>query len=100
MKEITLRDNIEILQPAYIKNKQSVEQQPVSFGEMLKNSLNEVNDLKKNAGRSIKEISYGKEKDIHNTMIAMEKASVSFQLLMQVRNKIVSAYDEIKRMQI
>jgi len=38
--------------------------------------------------------------DIHNTMIAIEKADLTFQLMMQVRNKIISAYEEIMRMQV
>jgi flagellar hook-basal body complex protein FliE len=41
----------------------------------------------------------GKQKDIHQTMIALEKADVAFQLLMQVRNKIIAAYETIMRMQ-
>jgi flagellar hook-basal body complex protein FliE len=38
--------------------------------------------------------------DIHNTMIAIEKADLTFQLMMQVRNKIISAYEDIMRMQV
>jgi len=38
--------------------------------------------------------------DIHNTMIAVEKADLSFQLMMQIRNKIISAYEEIMRIQV
>jgi len=39
-------------------------------------------------------------KDIHTTMIAVEKADMTFQLMMQIRNKITSAYEEIMRMQV
>jgi flagellar hook-basal body complex protein FliE len=38
--------------------------------------------------------------DIHNTMIAIEKADLSFQMMMQIRNKIINAYEEIMRMQV
>jgi flagellar hook-basal body complex protein FliE len=41
----------------------------------------------------------GDRSDVHNVMIAVEKADVAFQLMMQVRNKIVSAYQEVSRMQ-
>ena len=41
----------------------------------------------------------GENKDIHGTMIAMQKASISMSLMLEVRNKIISAYEEIKRMQ-
>ncbi|MBP8105834.1 MAG: flagellar hook-basal body complex protein FliE, partial [Nitrospira sp.] len=38
--------------------------------------------------------------NIHQTMVALQQADVSFQLMMQVRNKLVTAYEEIQRMQI
>lgn len=41
----------------------------------------------------------GNGADVHSALIAVEKADLSFQLMMQVRNKIVSAYEEISRMQ-
>jgi flagellar hook-basal body complex protein FliE len=41
----------------------------------------------------------GNGADVHSALIAVEKADLSFQLMMQVRNKIVSAYQEISRMQ-
>ena len=47
----------------------------------------------------IANLAAGKQKDIHATMIALEKADVAFQLLMQVRNKIISAYETVMRMQ-
>jgi flagellar hook-basal body complex protein FliE len=42
----------------------------------------------------------GESQDLHTTVIAMQKADLSFQLMMQVRNKIVEAYQEIMRMQM
>ena len=42
----------------------------------------------------------GESQDLHNTVIAMQKADLSFQMMMQVRNKIVQAYQEIIRMQV
>jgi flagellar hook-basal body complex protein FliE len=42
----------------------------------------------------------GESQDLHNTVIAMQKADLSFQMMMQVRNKIVQAYQEIMRMQV
>jgi flagellar hook-basal body complex protein FliE len=40
------------------------------------------------------------EKDVHQAMIALEQANLAFRLMVQVRNKIISAYEEIMRMQI
>jgi len=70
------------------------------FMETLKESLSQVNDLQKEAGQSVTDLVSGGDQEIHQTMIAVEKADISFQLMMQVRNKILSAYDEISRMQI
>jgi len=71
-----------------------------SFGKILTDSIQQVNQLQVEADSSIDGLSTGKQPDIHRTMIAMEKASISFELLMQIRNKVISAYDKIMRMPI
>jgi flagellar hook-basal body complex protein FliE len=71
-----------------------------AFGNMLARSLNDVNQLKLEADEAIENLAAGKQKDIHATMIALEKADVAFQLLMQVRNKIIAAYETVMRMQV
>lgn len=70
------------------------------FGAMLKEAFGEVNRLRNEADRAIEGLASGRQTDIHGTMIAMEKADVSFKLLMQVRNKVVSAYETVMRMQV
>jgi flagellar hook-basal body complex protein FliE len=74
--------------------------QEKSFGEILKSHLVEVNHLQTSADAAAQKLASGQDKDIHNTMIAMEKAGVAFQLTMQVRNKVLEAYQEIMRMQV
>lgn len=71
-----------------------------SFGEVLKGSLAEVDRLQKEADAAIESLASGEGGSVHETMIAMEQADVSFKLMMQVRNKIVEAYQEILRMQV
>ena len=71
-----------------------------SFGQMLKGSLDRVHRLQKEADASVSDLATGKQTDIHQTMIAVEKADVSFALLMQIRNKLISAYDKIMRMPV
>jgi flagellar hook-basal body complex protein FliE len=71
-----------------------------SFAHTLKESIEKVNHLQMEADHAIQEMAVGHQQNIHQTMIAMEKASVSFQLMMQVRNKIITAYEEMTRMQI
>ena len=70
------------------------------FGEIMQNAIDGVDRLQKEANHSIQALADGSVQDIHQTMIAMEKASVSFKLVMEVRNKMVEAYQEIMRMQV
>ncbi len=70
------------------------------FSDYIKQSIEEVNDKMLEADLAIDDLVTGKNQDIHKTMIAMQKADVSFELVMQIRNKIISAYDEIRRMTI
>ena len=71
-----------------------------SFGQVLKQSINEVNQLQNQANQAIEGLAAGQNTDIHSTMIAMEKADVAFRLLMQIRNKVIGAYETIMRMQV
>jgi len=82
-----------------IQNIQTVNKQD-TFGDMLKTAVGDVNSLQNQADSKIQKLVSGEEVDIHGSMIAMQKAEISLQLVMQVRNKIVSAYDEIVRMQV
>ncbi len=76
------------------------EKTETSFSEVLKDSINKVSELEKDANQQVEKLATMESQDIHNTMIAMEKADLSFQLMMQVRNKIISAYEEIMRIQV
>jgi len=67
---------------------------------MFKNAINSVNRQQRVADQAIEDLATGRNADIHRTMIEMEKADVSFQLVMQVRNKLITAYEEIMRIQV
>ena len=71
-----------------------------SFGKMLTETIKEVDSAHKESDKMVNGLASGQNTDIHNTMIAVEKADISFQMMMQIRNKLVSAYQEIYRMQI
>ena len=71
-----------------------------SFASVLKKSLTEVNEMQQKADASITALATGDKASLHDTMIAMEQADVSFRLMMQVRNKIVEAYQEVMRIQV
>ena len=70
-----------------------------SFGQWLTKSMQDVNKVMQQADVAASKLVTGENKDIHGTMIAMQKASISMSLMLEVRNKIISAYEEIKRMQ-
>jgi len=70
-----------------------------SFSGVLTNALQQVNQLNSGAEQQIGNLLSGGNTDVSTVMIAVEKADVAFQLMMQVRNKIVSAYPDIEKMQ-
>ena len=100
MKEITLQNTLGPLVNPCSQSKQPACEEAKSFGAFLEGSISEVNKLQHQADQAIQDLAGGNEIDIHNTMIAMEKAEVSFKLMMQVRNKIINAYEEVMRMQV
>jgi flagellar hook-basal body complex protein FliE len=70
-----------------------------NFAETLRGALDEMGQLQTQAETKVAGVLDGGGADVHTALIAVEKADLSFQLMMQVRNKIVSAYQEISRMQ-
>jgi len=71
------------------------------FGQLLKNSVNEVNETQKTAKNLATAFDAGdKNVNLSEVMVAIQKANVSFQAMTQVRNNLVSAYREIMNMQV
>jgi flagellar hook-basal body complex protein FliE len=70
------------------------------FLDSLKSAIGKANDVQLQAGQAVDALMTGQTQDIHRTMVALQQADVSFQLMMQIRNKLVTAYEEIVRMQI
>lgn len=71
-----------------------------SFGQFLQDAMSEVNNLQQQSGNVKQQLLTGNVDDVHQVMIAAEKASVALQLTVQVRNKVIEAYQEIMRMQV
>ncbi|NJL17260.1 MAG: flagellar hook-basal body complex protein FliE [Nitrospira sp.] len=65
--------------------------EPPDFVDSLKSAIGKVNDAEMEAGRAIDSLMTGETQDIHRTMVALQQADVSFQLMMQIRNKLVAA---------
>ncbi len=70
------------------------------FGEVLIKSIAAVNDRANKADSLVEGLVEGRHANIHETMIAMEEANISFRLLTRVQNKVVSAYQDIMRLQV
>lgn len=68
-----------------------------SFGDFLKESIKEVNRLQNEADASATGFATGEIKDIHQVMLSIQKADLSFKLMQQIRNKLVDAYKEVMR---
>jgi len=71
-----------------------------SFSQFLNRSINEVNEMLGSADKSARDLAAGKSENLHDAMITMEKAETAFKLLVQVRNKVIDAYQEVMRMQV
>ena len=72
----------------------------VDFKELLLDALNNVNALEQESARMTEDFIAGRTDDIPSVLIAAEKASTSLQFVMEIRNKVMEAYQEIMRMQI
>jgi flagellar hook-basal body complex protein FliE len=70
------------------------------FVEQINEMLDNVNDLQLDAGKAAEQFAKGEIEDVHDVMIAAEKASVGLELVLEVRNKLVEAYREIMRTQV
>jgi flagellar hook-basal body complex protein FliE len=71
-----------------------------SFSSLLGQMVQDVNAKQGVATQSLQDLQSGQNVSLHQTMIAMEEASVSFQLMVEVRNRLLDSYQEIMRMQV
>lgn len=78
----------------------SVKNGSTNFADLLKNELEETNELQHEAENAAVDISTGNVKDLHRANIAIEKAEMKMKLMLEVRNKAISAYKELTKMQL
>jgi flagellar hook-basal body complex protein FliE len=71
-----------------------------SFKNILSSAIGEVEGARSDAAKSVEQFLSGNGEDLHSTILATQRAELEFQMLMQVRNKVVSAYQEIMKMQM
>ena len=70
------------------------------FGDVLKNAIESINGLQQEAGEAQDKFVRGEAAELHQVMIAAEKAGISFDLLLEIRRRLVEAYQDIIRMPI
>jgi flagellar hook-basal body complex protein FliE len=72
----------------------------LAFGDLLKQALQEVNQASAQAEDEARNLMAGESADMHTAMLAVQKADLSFQMMMAVRSKLIDAYREVMRMQM
>ncbi|HEU17912.1 MAG TPA: flagellar hook-basal body complex protein FliE [Deltaproteobacteria bacterium] len=83
-----------------LQNKSATKETNHTFGDMLSNMVSDINKMQIDADEAIVKVELDDAASIHDAIIALEKASISFRTMMQVRNKVVEAYQEIMRMSV
>ncbi len=71
-----------------------------SFKQLLMKNIEQVNELQTDADKAIEDLAAGRRDDLASVMIAKQKADIAFKTLLQVRNKLMDAYEEVKQMRI
>ncbi len=88
------------LNPADKNSRKSEQSEGKNFADTIKSFLKEANQLQENAAEEVEALIAGETTDVHDVMIAMQKASVSFEMVMEIRNKMLEAYQELMRTQV
>jgi len=76
------------------------EQSEGSFKNLLLESINQVNTMQQQADRAVEQLVTGEDVDPATVLTSIQKADMSFRMMMQIRNKLMQAYQEIKEMRI
>ena len=70
------------------------------FKDLLMKNIEQVNQLQQDAETAIEDLATGRRDDMDGVMIAKQKADVAFQMMLQVRNKLMDAYEEVKQIRV
>lgn len=71
-----------------------------AFGRLLSESIGRVEGMQREAERAVEDLTIGRQQDVHAVMIAVEKAGIALELALQIRNKLLNAYETLMRQQI
>lgn len=98
MSDFKVYNDLPRMMPSPVGFKQPQSAGP-SFGALLNEAIQQVNDVEKGSQGELQKF-LSNESDLQSVMLALEKADLSFQTMMQVRNKIVQAYQEMMKAQV
>jgi flagellar hook-basal body complex protein FliE len=95
-------NNVSGLSTADLLGKSNTKNQTTGegFADTLKKSLDNVNEMQQDGEKAMSDLATGQVKDLHQAALAIDKAEISMKLMLEVRNKALSAYKEISRTQI
>ncbi|MCP4343720.1 MAG: flagellar hook-basal body complex protein FliE [Desulfobulbaceae bacterium] len=99
MTTIDSPNSITLLPPNNLDTS-AVSKSSAGFGDMLTSMMSQVNEKQTTGDQAIEKLQSGEAKHLHEVMIAVEEADISLRMLVQMRNKALTAYEEIMRMQI
>ena len=85
---------------AQLKSQMGGEANGATFADTLKNAITETNRLQQVADKKMEDLATGRAESIPDVMVAAEKADIALKLMVQVRNKVIDAYQEIMKMQV
>lgn len=71
-----------------------------AFKDLLKAQIAHVNELQQDANQAVEDLAAGRRDDLESVIIATEKADAAFKMLLQVRNKVMDAYEEVKQIRV
>lgn len=101
INDINLISRLKSLRPAEFKRpdegKLEAGRGGPNFSQVLKTAIEEVSGLEREADTALQKLATGSSDNIHEAMIALQKANLSFKAMMEVRDKLISAYKEIMR---
>lgn len=100
MNNLSIQGGLTSSAPDLFKENEGVRGKENSFGALLRSKVEEVNQMKLDADKAVEKVELSDSGSIHEAMIALEKADISFRTMLQVRNRMLEAYQEVMRMQV
>lgn len=100
MSNIPITSVANMLQSNNVKASSSPSEAQKNFGSFLKDSIDKVNETQVRSDMMAQKLARGENVELHEVMIASQKASITLTATMEIRNKVIEAYQEVMRMQV